>query len=122
MKPEETANAPKLPTKEEMMAILQEKLEVVGLQLKVQEVNTRLAELRLAEVEALAKTTQFQGPQDEVVQHIVTQEDLDSNEELRNMEGVKVGVQIGIPKAAYNSFLEQSKPKQDPKDVKLKKV
>lgn len=109
----------KVPTKQDMLNVLNEKLEVISVQLSIQKINTELAELRLKEVESLAKATQFQqqAPND-MVPHIVTQEDLDNNEELKKA-GVVVGQQIGVPKEAYEGFLEASKAK---KKTGLRKV
>jgi hypothetical protein len=87
----------KVPSKEEIIAFLQEQIEVKKVQLELQELNTRLAVGRAEELKALSFIGQVTNPQPEnTTSHIVTQEDIDNNPELIDA-GVKVGDEVLIP-------------------------
>lgn len=87
---------PKAPTKEEVIAFLQEQIEVKSKQFELQELNTKLAVARAEELKALQFIANITNPQSNVPQgmpHILTQEDLDNNPELVEA-GLKVGDEV----------------------------
>ncbi len=95
---EETVNqAP--PSKEEIVKFLAEQMEVKEAQLKLQELNTKLAVARAEELKALQFIAQMTNPQPpaDAVPHNLTQEDMDENPELVE-QGFKVGDEVLVPK------------------------
>ena len=88
----------KVPTKEEIIAFINEQIEVKKVQLELQELNTGLATSRAEELKALAFIAQMtqQGGKPEGTPHTITQEDMDNNPELAE-EGIKVGDEVIIP-------------------------
>lgn len=91
----------KVPSKEEVIAFLQEQIEVKKVQVELQELNMKLALARAEELKALNFIAQITNPNTEGPKgrpHTVTQEDLDNNPELKEA-GVSVGdeVLIGDP-------------------------
>ena len=92
------------PSKAEVIAFLQEQIEVKKVQLELQTLNADLADAKAREVRALGLIGQMTAPkQEDTVQHKVTQEDIDNNPEMVEA-GIKVGDEILVPK---NSFPEQ---------------
>jgi hypothetical protein len=90
----------KVPSKEEVMTFLIEQIEVKELQVKLQELNTKLAKARAEELQAISFVAQMTNPrteENEMVPHTLTQEDLDENPELVE-DGYAVGDSIVIPK------------------------
>jgi hypothetical protein len=87
-----------VPTKEEIVSMLKEQIEIRELQARLAELNTAIAVSRAKEFEALS----FLGRSHESKQttpgnvHVITQEDLDNNPELID-EGLKVGDEVIIP-------------------------
>lgn len=98
------------PSKEEVVRFLSDQIEVKELQARLQKLNTEIAVDRASELEAYAKISHYTSApkNDEIVEHTVTQDDIDNNPEL-GQNNVKVGDVIGIPKAAYEGFLQSSK-------------
>jgi hypothetical protein len=95
---EETVNqAP--PSKEEIVKFLAEQMEVKEAQLKLQELNTKLAVARAEELKALQFIAQMTNPQPpaDAVPHNLTQQDMDENPELAE-QGFKVGDEVLVPK------------------------
>ena len=95
---EETVE-PRVPTKEEIIAMLNDQLEVKELQARLAEANMKIAVARAKEIEALgfigqAMAGSKQTPPGNL--HTLTQEDFDNNPELVD-EGLKVGDQVIIP-------------------------
>lgn len=90
----------KIPTKEEILAFINEQIEVKKAQLELQQLNTGLATSRAEELKALAFISQItqQGgaSKPEGTPHTITQEDMDNNPELAE-EGIKVGDEVIIP-------------------------
>jgi hypothetical protein len=90
----------KLPSKEEIVAFLQEQIYVKKVQFELQELNTKLAVARAEELKALQFVAQMTNPQP----HVLTQEDLDANPEIAE-QGFKVGDEVvisnddGMPKS-----------------------
>ena len=89
----------KAPSKEEVMAFLQEQIEVKTLQAQLQEVNTKLAVGRAEELKALQFIAQMTNPTPpaDAVKHNLTEEDMEQNPELSE-QGFKVGDEVLIPK------------------------
>lgn len=96
------------PTKEQLIAFLQEQIEVKEFQATLQKLNTSIAVERAAELEAFIKINHFTTQQPDVVQHVITQEDIDNNPVLAE-QNIKVGDTVGIPKDAYENFLHPQK-------------
>jgi hypothetical protein len=89
----------KVPSKEEVVAFLQEQIDVKKVQLELQELNTRLAVGRAEELKALQFIGQMTNPQPpaDAVPHTLTQEDMDENPELAE-QGLNVGDEVLVPK------------------------
>ncbi len=89
----------KAPSKEEVVAFLQEQIDVKKLQLELQEINAKLASYRAEELKALQFIAQMTNPQPpaDAEPHTLTQEDMDENPELAE-QGLKVGDEVLIPK------------------------
>jgi hypothetical protein len=89
----------KIPTKEEIISLMKEQIEVKEYQLKLQELNEKLAKARAGELQALQFMATLTNPQagPEAEEHTVTQEDLDNNPELA-IQGFKVGDEVLVPK------------------------
>lgn len=90
------------PSKEAIMQMLSEQIEVTKLRVELQELNTKFAQLRLEELKSIAITAQITNPspsssnmEEGVVPHKLTQEDLDNNPELIS-KGFKVGDEVLI--------------------------
>jgi hypothetical protein len=98
------------PSREDKITALKEQIELKEYQVKLQELNTKLAVFRADELEAFAKIAHYsksaQPGQGDVVEHTVTEADLQNNPEMIEM-GIKVGDRIGIPTAAYDAFLNK---------------
>lgn len=86
-----------LPTKEEIIALLKEQISVKEYQLKLQEINEKLAKSKAQELQALQFIAQMTQPQAEAEEHTITEEDLTNNPELKE-QGFKVGDEVMIPK------------------------
>jgi len=106
-----------VPTKKEIISMLQDQIDIRELQAKLAQLNADIAVAKAKELEALSfigRTTQggSQTPPGNV--HTITQQDLDNNPELVD-EGLKVGDQVMIPteeevkKAEVNEAKERSK-------------
>jgi hypothetical protein len=89
----------KVPSKEEVVAFLQEQIEVKKVQFELQDLNTKLAVARAEELKALQFVAQMTNPQPpaDAQPHTLTQEDMDENPELAE-QGLKVGDEVLIPK------------------------
>ena len=89
----------KAPSKEEVMAFLQEQIEVKTLQAQLQEVNTKLAVGRAEELKALQFIAQMTNPTPpaDAVKHNLTEEDMEENPELSE-QGFKVGDEVLVAK------------------------
>lgn len=87
----------KQPTREEIIAFLNESIELSKLRAELQEYNTKIASGRADELKALMFIGQITNPkQEDLENHIVTQEDIDNNPDLKE-NGVKAGDEIKIP-------------------------
>lgn len=87
----------KQPTREEIIAFLNESIEVTKLRADLQELNTKIAVNRADELKALSFIGQVLNPKQENLEnHIVTQEDVDANPDLKE-NGIKAGDEIRIP-------------------------
>jgi hypothetical protein len=103
----------KAPSKEEVIAFLQEQIEMKQTQLSLQELNTKLAVARAEELKALqfiGNVTNPQSQQPQGTPYNLTQEDLDNNPEL-----VEAGLKVG------DEVLKSEEPVQASKSRNLKK-
>ena len=89
----------KVPTKEEMIKFLTEQIELKEVQLKLQVINTQLAETRSAELKALQFIAQITNPTPppDAVPHTLSQEDMDESPELIE-QGFNIGDEVLVPK------------------------
>jgi hypothetical protein len=89
----------KIPSKEEVVAFLQEQIEVKKVQLELQDLNTKLAVARAEELKALQFIGQMTNPQPpaDAQPYTLTQEDMDDNPDFAE-QGLKVGDEVLIPK------------------------
>jgi hypothetical protein len=107
MENQTTQEEQKIPTKDELIAFLQEQIDVKKVQLELQELNTKLAEFRVSELKALSFISQITNPKaadnsyQGGVPHILTKEDMEMNPELAE-EGLKEGDTVMLPKEAVN--------------------
>jgi hypothetical protein len=87
-----------IPSKEQIIAFMEEQIAVKSKQLELQELNTKLAVARAEEIKALSFIGNATNPNQQAPQgkpHKVTQEDLDNNPELVEA-GLKVGDDVLI--------------------------
>lgn len=115
---------PKAPTKEQLISALQEQIDVKQVQLTLQKLNTELARNRADELEAYAKIAHFSNKSsttDNVVEHTVTQEDIDNNPEM-SQQGIKVGDRVGIPKEVYDQFISKKNTIQEQEPATERKL
>ena len=89
----------KIPTKEEIVALLQEQIEVKTLQVQLQELNEKLAKSKAGELQALEFIGNMTNPQSksEAEEYTLTEEDIKNNPELSE-QGFKAGDEILVPK------------------------
>jgi hypothetical protein len=93
----------KIPSKEEIIAMMQDQIDVKQVQLNLQEINTKLAVQRAEELRALAFISQMTNPRSQDgtapyeggVPYTITQEDMDKNPELAE-QGIAVGDEVMI--------------------------
>ena len=108
----------RIPTKDEIVAILKEQIEVTELQAKLAEAHARVAVARAKEYEALSFLGRSKNPQPTPPGdvHVITQEDLDNNPDLVT-EGLKVGDQVIIPtqEQVIDSELKEAEAKKQSK-------
>ena len=87
----------KQPTREEIVAFLNESIEIAELRSKLQNYNTKIAVDRSEEIKALAFISQITDPkQQETEPHTFTQEEIDANPELKDA-GISAGDEMEIP-------------------------
>ena len=90
----------KIPTKEEIVALLQEQIEVKTFQLQLQELNEKLAKSKAGELQALEFIGNMTNPQQEKAdaeEYTLTEDDIKNNPELAE-QGFKAGDDIMVPK------------------------
>lgn len=113
----------KLPSKEELIAFLQEQIDVKKLQVELQELNTRLAKGKAEELQALSFVAQVTNPQaatpppPNAQPHILTEEDMQQHPELSE-QGFKVGDEVLMTTEERE---EQNDDDAAPKQRSLKK-
>lgn len=122
-----TTEDKKLPSKEEVLKFYKEQIEVAKLRKDLAELVCATAEFDAKTAEAIAKKAHFSAPMPQqgpasmpegVVEHTITQEDMDNNPELAE-QGIKVGDVVGI---AEKPLTEEATPEDDGKPVRqLKK-
>jgi hypothetical protein len=105
----------KVPSKQEIIAFMQEQIDVKKVQVELQELNTKLAKGRAEELQALSFIGNLTNPQGPATKpHIITEEDMVANPELKEA-GVQVGDEVLIPAD------ESQMPMDAPSERKLKK-
>jgi hypothetical protein len=119
----------KAPTKEQVTKFYKEQIEVAKLRRELSQILSETAEYDARRAEAIAKQAHFSAPRPQqpadqdlpegVVQHTVTQEDMDNNPELAE-QGIKVGDVIGISAAPQVEGEEGIAPEED--DVPVRKL
>jgi hypothetical protein len=104
---EQTVEQQATPTKEQVIAFLQEQIEVKKMQVELQEINTRLATGRAEELKALGFIAQMTNPTPpaDAIPHTITEKDMQDNPELTE-QGFKVGDEVLVAKD------ETTSPKQ----------
>jgi len=96
----------KMPSKEELMAFLQEQIDVKKLQVELQQLNTALAKGKAEELQALSFVAQVTNPQAPTEPHTLTEKDFEENPELSE-QGFKVGDEVLV--SSTTPAPEQSK-------------
>lgn len=120
----------KVPTKEEIIAFLEEQISVKKVQLQLQEINTKLAVAKAEELKALSVIGNITNPstgnapmptqQPQGRPYKITQEDLNNNPELVS-EGLQVGDEVLIPTEEQLAEAEVKSEEETIKSKKLKK-
>lgn len=87
----------KAPTKEEVIAFMQEQIQVKTKQYELQELNTKLAVARAEELKALQFIGQMTNPQapPNAKRHTLTEEDFKEHPDLTE-QGFKVGDEVMV--------------------------
>lgn len=112
-----------MPSKEDIINMLSEQIEVKTLQVKLQALNAEFAQQRLEELKALAIAAQITNPRPQSdayaggVPHTITQEDLDENPDLAE-QGLKVGDEILIPMGEEAPVKEKPAPSAEKRTLK----
>lgn len=112
----------KVPSKEQVIKFYEEQIEIAKLRRDLSELLAVTAKHDADRAESIAKQAHFSAPKpageqlpDGVVQHTVTQEDMDSNPELAE-QGIKVGDVIGISAAPQVEELQVPTPDEEEED------
>lgn len=103
----------KLPSKEEVVAFLEEQIQVKSKQYELQELNTKLAVARAEELKALQFIAQMTNPQPpaNATRHTLTEEDFQEHPELTE-QGFSVGDEV---------MMTTEEKEEEPKKRNLKK-
>jgi hypothetical protein len=116
-----TTDEKKLPSKEDVIKFYKEQIEIAKLRKDLAEQVCATAEFDARTAEAIAKKAHFSAPMPQqsqsmpegVVEHVVTQEDLDNNPELAE-QGIKVGDVVGIAEKPSPVEEEEDAPEERP--------
>lgn len=100
-------NQQNIPSKEEIIKFYQEQIEVKKLQVELQELNAKLATYKAEELKALSFIGQITTPQVDQQKHVITEEDLNANPELKEA-GFSVGDEVMVPSSEME---EEEAPK-----------
>lgn len=95
--PQEEQKVP--PSQEEMMTWMKEQIEFKTVQVQLQEINTRLAELKAMEMQAIYKMAQLSAPEEpaqDMMPYTLTEKDLEENPEIKE-QGYKAGDTVNVP-------------------------
>lgn len=112
-----------IPSKEEIIRLIKEQIEVKSAQVELQRLNTEFAQLRLEELKAMtiaAQITNPPGPSNAYqggVPHKITEEDMENNPELKE-QGLKVGDEILISMDNADAAEEQTAAPQGKRGLK----
>lgn len=104
-------------SRDQIINYLKEQIEVRELQVKLQELNTKMAVLRLNERNAIMQLADLQNVDEtERKTYTLTEEDIKQNPELKE-EGLKAGDKIVIP--SDKELKEEKEPTQKKKGLKV---
>ena len=84
------------PSKETMIAWMQEQIEFKKIQAEMQELDTRIAVARAEYMKAMYTIAQISAPVEDDIEHTLTKEDLEQNPELKE-EGLNEGDVVRVP-------------------------
>lgn len=117
-----------VPSKETIIGMIQDQIEVKTAQVQLQRLNTEFAQLRLEELKAMTIAAQITNPQpsggstyEGGVPHKITQEDLDNNPELTE-QGLKVGDEVIVSMNEEEDAQDVPESKEAPSKRGLKKA
>ena len=120
-------NEQKVPSKEQVINFYEEQIEIARLRRDLSALLSETAKYDADRAESIAKQAHFSAPKkvaeqmpEGMVEHTVTQEDMDNNPELVE-QGIKVGDVIGIsPGPQIQEDSQEPAPEEN--DVQVKKL
>ena len=111
----QTQNLVEAPDKEKIIEWMNGQIEFKEIQLKLQELDTKIAVTKAEYMKAMYTIAQISNPQQnhqgspELSEHTLTEEDLQANPDLVE-QGFKVGDIVGIPKMEEAPMEEEEAP------------
>jgi hypothetical protein len=121
----------KAPTKEQVTKFYKEQIEIAKLRRDLSELLAETAKYDADRAESIARQAHFSAPKsqqpvngelpDGIVQHTVTQEDMDNNPELAQ-QGIKVGDVIGISATPQVQEEPQTFVKEEDVEAQVRKL
>ena len=113
----QTQNLVEAPDKEKIIEWMNGQIEFKEIQLKLQELDTKIAVTKAEYMKAMYTIAQISNPQQnhqgspELSEHTLTEEDLQANPDLVE-QGFKVGDIVGIPKMEEAPMEEEAPAKK----------
>ena len=110
----QTQNSIETPDKAKIIEWMNGQIEFKEIQLKLQELDTKIAVTKAEYMKAMYTIAQISNPQQnhqgspELSEHTLTEEDLQANPDLVE-QGFKVGDIVGIPKMEEEAPMEEEK-------------
>ena len=110
----QTQNSVEAPDREKIIEWMNGQIEFKEIQLKLQELDTKIAVTKAEYMKAMYTIAQISNPQQnhqgspELSEHTLTEEDLQANPDLVE-QGFKVGDIVGIPKMEEEAPMEEEK-------------
>ena len=111
----QTQNSVEAPDREKIIEWMNGQIEFKEIQLKLQELDTKIAVTKAEYMKAMYTIAQISNPQQnhqgspELSEHTLTEEDLQANPDLVE-QGFKVGDIVGIPKMEEAPIEEEEAP------------
>lgn len=111
----QTQNSVEAPDREKIIEWMNGQIEFKEIQLKLQELDTKIAVTKAEYMKAMYTIAQISNPQQnhqgspELSEHTLTEEDLQANPDLVE-QGFKVGDIVGIPKMEEAPMEEEEAP------------